>query len=156
MSCSINMTSESWISFCTRGKHVFLNPTFLSKSFHRNIMIIIISFSSYCRALLPEHIPLHYSDIWRQGQLLWLNFSLFFHYHIYQEQFLTNTKHSNTSFAPFGSSYGRRIHSCLRIHYKDNLSYKLSFLETKTHNNIYSVGFHELRWLPILKWVFAY
>ena len=75
MSCSINMTSESWISFCTRGKYIFLNPTFLSKSFLQNIMIFIISFSSYCRVLPPEHIPLCYSDIWRQGQLPWLNFN---------------------------------------------------------------------------------
>src|ERR1041385_4408270 len=123
MSCSINMKNESLISFCTRGKYIFLNPTFLSKSSHQKIMIIIISFSSYCRALLPEHISLHYSDIWRQGQLPWLNFHFSFHYHIYQEKFLTNTKHSNTSFAPFGSSCGRCIHSCLRVHYKDNLSY---------------------------------
>src|SRR3954467_5396923 len=82
-----------------KGKYVFLNPTLFSKSFNQKIMIIIIRFSSNCRALLPKHIPLHYSDIWRQGQLPWLNFHFFFHYHIYQEQFLTNTKLSNTSFA---------------------------------------------------------
>src|ERR1041385_3083100 len=78
MSCSINMKNESLISFCTRGKYIFLNPTFLSEISHQKIMIIIISFSSYCRALLPEHIPLHYSDIWRQGQLPWLNFHFSF------------------------------------------------------------------------------
>src|SRR3954462_9855805 len=102
-------------------------------------MIIIISFSSNCRVLPQEHIPLCHSDIWRQGQLPWLKFHLFFHYHIYQELFLTNTKHSNTSFSPFGPSYGIRIHSSLRIHYKYNVSYINQASKRPQHTMTYIV-----------------
>ena len=150
------MTSESWISLFTRGKYVFLNPTLLSKSFNLNIMIFVIIFSSNCRAFASGTYSFALLGHLEARSITLVELSLFFHYHIYQELFLTNTKHGNTSFAPFGSSCGRCIHSCLRINYKDNLSYKLGFLETIIHHNIYSVGFHELRCFPILKWVIAY
>ena len=120
-----------------------------------NVMITIINFSFNCRVFLLEHIPLHYSDIWRKGQPPWLNF----HFSSITT-FIKNNSWQTPSLAiqvcSFGFSCGRCIHSCLRIHYKDNLSYKSSSLETTIHHDIYSIGLHELRWFPILKWVFAY
>src|SRR4051812_35640879 len=110
MSCSINMTSESRILFCTRGKYVFLNPTLFSKSFKQNTMIIIIIFSSNGRALVPEDILLRYSDIWRQGQLPCLNFHFLPLTHS-SRTLLDKHQTQQQKFCSFGSSCGRCIHS---------------------------------------------
>src|ERR1041385_8850922 len=83
-----------------KGQNVFLNPTLLSKSFNRNTMIIIIIFSSNGRALVPEHIPLRYSDVWRQGQLPCLNFHFLPLTHSSRTLLDKHQTYSNTSFAP--------------------------------------------------------